>query len=293
MKKTTLLSSLILSTMVLGLVPLSASANDSATTQGDVRFETNEDGTGGNPGEPRDGSQVPIENSQNPNKPGELDGSWGKGSLRFEWVPNMHFGSQKISSADSYYPVDWQDKVTIDPDGVPQEVASYPQFVQVTDESGKQESNWSVSVKQSVFKGMDGTKEVELPNTMITLYNTQAYNSNSDHLDPVEAQKMTKAIYTLADVQNETSGKRLGTPIGSTGAELGKTTQSIDPTNGKTANGTKTSIVFAENDQFNGEVASVRSAKNESIKLFSPAKDVKVAGVTYTADLEWNLTVAP
>ncbi|MEG2254581.1 MAG: WxL domain-containing protein, partial [Vagococcus sp.] len=89
------------------------------------------------------------------------------------------------------------------------------------------------------------------------------------------------------------SGVRKGTPITTTGIELGQSTQSIDPVKGKTPNGTKTSIVFAEDDQFNGEVSANRTGKNEAVKLFSPAKDVKVSGVTYKADLVWDLVVAP
>ncbi|MBO0477330.1 WxL domain-containing protein [Vagococcus sp. DIV0080] len=292
MKKTTLISGLVLSTIILGAVPFTAHA-DSASTYGDVTFEANDDKEGGNPGEPKDGSQVPITNSKDPNDPNKLDGSWGKGSLRLEWVPNFHFGTQKISSADSYYPTAWQDQVTIDPSGAAKDVKDYPQYAQVTDESGKSVSKWRVNVKQTVFKGKDGAKDVELPNTMITLFNTQAYNSNSDHIDPVEAQKMTKDIFTLTDVKNETSGVRKGTPITTTGIELGQSTQSIDPVKGKTPNGTKTSIVFAEDDQFNGEVSANRTGKNEAVKLFSPAKDVKVSGVTYKADLVWDLVVAP
>ncbi len=293
MTKKTIISGLVLSTLILGAVPFTAHADDSATTYGDVKFEANEDKDGGNPGEPKDGSQVPITNSTDPNNPAKLDGSWGKGSLRFEWVPNFHFGTQKISSSDSYYATAWQDKVTIDPSGTPKEVADYPQYAQVTDESGNTVSKWRVNVSQTVFKGNDAGKDVELPNTMITLFNTQAYNSNSDHIDAGEAQKMTKEIFTLTDVKNDASGVRKGTPITNTGIELGQSTQSIDPVKGKTPNGTKTSIVFAEDDQFNGEVSANRSGKNEAVKLFSPAKDVKVAGVTYKADLVWDLIVAP
>ena len=292
MKKKIILG-LILSPIILSAIPFSVSADDSGTTYGDVKFEANDVTDGVNPGEPKDGSQVPIDNSMDPNDPSKPDGSWGKGSLRLEWVPNFHFGSQKISSADSYYPATWQDEVTIDSSGTPKVVKDYPQYAQVTDESGKTTSKWSVRVKQTVFKGKDGAKDVELPNTKITLYNSQAYNSNSDHVDPVEAQKMTKSIFTLTDIKNDIGGTRMGTPITTTGIELGQTTQSIDPVNGKTANGTKTSIVFAEDDQFNGEVSTTRTSKNEAVKLFSPAKDVKVAGVTYKADLVWDLVVAP
>lgn len=293
MKKTSLISGLVLSTIILSAVPFTAHADSAATTRGDVEFQANDDKDGGNPGEPKDGSQVPITNAKDPKDANKLDGSWGKGAVRLEWVPNFHFGKQKISSADAFYPADWQDQVTIDPTGSPKDVKDYPQYAQVTDESGKSVSKWRVNVKQSVFKGNDGTKDVELPNTMITLFNTQAYNSNSDALTPADAQKMTKEIFTLTDVKNDAGGSRKGTPITTTGIELGQSTQSIDAVNGKTANGTKTSVVFAEDDQFNGEVSATRTDKNEAVKLFSPAKDVKVEGVTYTANLEWDLIVAP
>lgn len=261
MKTKKIISGLILSTIILGSVPFIVSADDSVKTYGDVKFEANEDKEGGHPGEPKDGSQVPIDNSKDPNDNSKLDGSWGKGSLRLEWVPNFHFGSQKISSSDTYYPAAWQDEVTIDSSGTPRKVENYPQYTQVTDESGKTISKWSVKVKQTIFKGKDGTTEVELPNTMITLFNTQAYNSNSEHVDPTEAQKITKNIFTLTDIKNDVNGVNKGTPITTTGIELGKSTQSIDAVNGKTPNGTKTSIVFAENDQFNGDVSANRTTK--------------------------------
>lgn len=287
MKKQMIISSALLAIIGGTLVsPVTLAAEEvgklsQANTTGDVMFEANDskpEDEKWTAGEPKNGSQNTIENGE--------DGNFGNGALRLDWVPNFHFGKQKISSSNQEYSAKWTPEVIINKGKADEKkVSNYPQYVQVTDESGIIDSNWKVTVKQLPFKTEKDGQTYTLPNTSVKLYNTQAYNSKSTDLDSKKAKKQTEAIVTLTSLNG-------GVLLLDQEFTLAQSAKSVDNPKTETSNGSKTSIVFAINEQFNGDVSGTRDELNEAVKLFTPASDVKLVEQMYTADLVWNLESA-
>ncbi|MBE9387596.1 WxL domain-containing protein [Vagococcus salmoninarum] len=224
-----------------------------AETKGSVSFERNDNQEGGNPTEP--GGTDPL----NPQDPGGNT----NGALRIEYVPNIQFGTQKISLEDKLYNSKWNL-------GKLSEAKSriIPHMIQVTDERGSTE-DFKVTVTGTTFKDAEGGNE--LKNTRLQFTGQTLINSNEAvatdiltgfQFDPehkvVINDKESVVISTLAD---------------------------------KTADGSKSYNVFSNNyehEAFFGNQTTLPK-DNEGIQLFSPGTDVKKDSVAYEATLTWTL----
>lgn len=142
MKKTTLISTVALSALILGAA--APAFADEAISNADVTF-VEDDGTTdpGNPGEP--------DPDPDPGEPDPEPGGGGGegGPLRIDYVTHMKFGEQKISgSTKEYHPLlaKWNYE----------EGAVYiPHFIQLTDNRGTNDG-WSLQVERSEFETAAG-----------------------------------------------------------------------------------------------------------------------------------------
>lgn len=225
-------------------------------------------------------SDVIFEEDKDPNTVGEIirpgtpseaiepdEGGHTTGSLRINHVPNIHFGNQKISTANKEYNaiVEGYQKAG---------VAGYiPNFVQVADARGSMTAKWKLSVVGTVFSPIVKADSPKLKNTYITLNQEKITNNVYDELTP-----------------NTTLDRVAG--FGSTAVKIRTDgTSGIDILNVKAnqnTNSTITSSVF--NTSYTKDAVYKAGEENTGISLHVPASDIKVDGETYEANLIWTLS---
>ncbi|OJG75033.1 hypothetical protein RV12_GL002078 [Enterococcus quebecensis] len=241
-----------------------------ASTETTLEFIPN-DANGGNPVVPGKG---PEERARI--YPEKTDGSFTNGSLRIEHVPAIRFGQQKISSKIEYYQALWGSGTV----GEDETKVKIPSFAQVTDERGIQ-SSWELTVYQE--KAFQNTKNDKntLENTRIEIHEGQLFNT----VEP-DASVLVSGVLGL-DASNA-----VDIPVGVKGNAI----KVMATKEGKTTDGSKTSIVFAsakdyDNDAtfYAAEKQAALSIDHSGIQLRTPGKDKKEKA-TYSANLIWTLT---
>lgn len=155
MKKTMLVSSLVLFSTLLGATSVNAGEKgDSATSQGVIKLVVD---TGSNtiidpedpnqevtPEKPKDPNKpIGPENPLEPMEPGNPEGgiTGNQGPLSIDFVSPFYFGEQAIKATDETYFAKVQN---VNVDGKSKEV---PNYVQVTDKRGET-GGWELTVKQ-------------------------------------------------------------------------------------------------------------------------------------------------
>ncbi|GEN95068.1 WxL domain-containing protein [Pediococcus ethanolidurans] len=132
MKKTTLISLISMSGLVLGAIaPVTAFAADNRneSTNATATFEENIT----NPIDPVDPTD--------PNEPGDGGGTGEVGPLSIDYVSNFNFGTHDVPTADTVY--------TAEDDTGKNTGKTYPNFVQVSDQRAGDPKGWSLTVSQN------------------------------------------------------------------------------------------------------------------------------------------------
>ncbi|WP_429948768.1 hypothetical protein IGJ55_002748 [Enterococcus sp. AZ170] len=265
-----------------------ATVNEDVTTEGDVKFTPNTDGTGGliKPGTVDDTIKV-------------ADGAASKGALRITNVPSFRFGTVSVSAQATSYPslLTTYQTTSTDKDGIVTEgtkKVKIPQFVQVADERGEAEGVFKVTAKATKFTEQDvaeGKIADVLENTRIQFYGQTLRNNvlDKDAVNKVDAD----ATEILAGM-NVDPAAEAGKPIG----ELNDTTAlpilSTKVAGG--ANGSISSIVFDGSYTTDKEYDKLTDGKgnplttNDQVKLSVPAGESPKSNVTYKSTITWNLT---
>jgi hypothetical protein len=188
MKKSTIVSTVLLSTFILGTAPTAAFAEEVAAseTNATVKFEaesTEADGGGAtlDPTNPEGEGIKPD--------PGEGSEST-KGPLRIDFAPNFKFGSVTMSgNAADYNPL-YPKVGLLDKEGQlsdPLQEKYVPHYVQVTDNRGTNEG-WELAVSATPFKGTVNP-DADLKATL-TLSNAQF----STAVKPVDGKDFVPAM---------------------------------------------------------------------------------------------------
>lgn len=273
--KNTILGSLLVSTLILGgfsITVLAADANDnsmSGKTKGDVTFKQ-----GDAPGGPTDPNKPdkPII-PEKPIKPiPTVDG------VSLVHAPSFSFGDVKVSPTGDQYPVlESQFYTAANEDGTPDKSTGYfaPDFMQVVDLSGKDTIKWDIKVKhEGFFKAQKDEKTYELKNTSIRLLGQTISNSNNaEGLAGFSLDKEDKGV------------KYAQIPVADADLTV------LSSSNPGATNNSITTNVFK-----NGYDASVKNdiqKKNNDVLLDVPAGEKPQAGLQYSTDLIWTLTVTP
>lgn len=191
-------------------------------------------------------------------------------------APSFDFGKNKISTANADYDALF-DSAKKDSTG---QAFAMPHFVQVGDASGSLATKWKVEVSQIAEFASGANK---LKNATIDFYGTTATNS------------MNPAANVVKELSISASGKD-SIPYKADGKlEVLKRKDAVAGQEGDSATtGTISSVVFHKNyvaDDFKETGANSVGDRTDQVKLHVPKQQV-VKG-TYTADLEWTLTVAP
>lgn len=152
MKKTTLVSSALLTVMTLASASMGAvhaATVTPATSTADVTFEANDDKT--TPVDPTDPSK-PVDPSK-PTDPADTPnpGTGNMGPLSIDYVSNLKFGTQKIKDS-AYF------STNTNP------------YIQITDKRGTG-AGWVASAAISDFTGTKDSKPVTLAGAELTLNN--------------------------------------------------------------------------------------------------------------------------
>jgi hypothetical protein len=137
MKKSIIVASLLVSTLVLGAQNAFAENTSSATTEGTIGVEkpTAEDGDITDPVDPTDPDNPFIPDNPNPGTPG---------LITIDQAPDLDFGTIKLGTAQTVYAAL---QTGTDSTGA---AKSVPNYVQVTDKSGNY-AGWELSVKRTEF----------------------------------------------------------------------------------------------------------------------------------------------
>lgn len=266
-----------------------AKVNEDVTTEGEVKFTPNTDGTGGliKPGTENHTIQV-------------ADGAASTGSLRITNVPSFRFGTVSVSAQATSYPsllTTYQTTSTDPEDGtvkVDTKKVKIPQFVQVADERGEAEGVFKVTAKATKFTEQnvaEGETPDVLENTRIQFYSQVLRNNvlDKDAVNHVDADATT-----ILSGMNVDPAAEAGKPIG----ELNDTTAlpilSTKVAGG--ANGSISSIVFDGSYTTDKDYDKLTDGKgnplttNDQVKLSVPAGESPKSNVTYKSTITWNLT---
>lgn len=276
MKKTALIAGLIVSGTILGAAtPAFADADGNLpyVSNGQIEFTENTDGN--KPKDPDD-KKTDVVPGPGPYEPGT------KTSLSIDFVSNLDFGKQKITTDDQTYKSKLQFLEEKDASGTVTDSYYTSNFAQVTDNRGEATpSGWTLTVKQlDQFKTgtPDPTTHVypadakELTGAAITFKNTKASSlSNAD-----------------SDYSNYPADLKLvpGTEVNVASALAGKGAGMTQVQWGPSAHQAVPSGTPATDDPYAGVPTS------DNITLFVPGATNKVKDV-YTTKLSWNLKNVP
>lgn len=274
--KNTILGSLLVSALVLGTFGISVFAADtndnsmSGKTQGDVTFTQGD--TPGGPTDPKDPDTPVI-----PDKPIKpiptVDG------VSLVHAPSFSFGDVKVSPTGDQYPVlESQFYSAANEDGTPDKSTGYfaPDFMQVVDLSGKDTIKWDIKVKhEGFFKAQKDEKTYELKNTSIHLLGQTISNSNN-------AEGL--AGFSL-DKEGKDGVKYAQIPVADADLTV------LSSANPGATNNSITTNVFKHG--YDTSVKNETQGKNTDVLLDVPAGETPQAGLQYSTDLIWTLTVTP
>lgn len=271
----------------LAAVPAAAAEVGSTSTVGDVTFKgADTDTPGGNPSTPGDDKKDDFITPDEEDK-----GSSTTGPLRIEYVPNLHFGEQTISTKNEEYNSLWnQGTVAGGTD-----MQNIPIFAQVRDETGSKTNSWKLTVQQTSLFAAAASEGVDpLENTRVRIYAATPYNSlyNLSNKDKPAGQEVSKkaAIPTALSSAITTDGyKTIPGPSDPDGA--------LEILNGTDTNGSDSSVVFSDTTQYDPNSATdpytvhedQDNPGNTGLKLFVPGTDVAYA-TGYTANFTWTLS---
>lgn len=269
--KKTLISSILLSTLVLGGAQAFAADTDTATnltTEGSIQFEAGGTTDPENPGEEPKEPEITDPNKPNPDpdpeekpeKPGDKPGGTinpNQGELKLEFAPNFQFDKQKVSNETVTYSAV---PTTYGEEG--QETYK-PLFAQVSDLripslDEMTLSKWSLTLSATAFKGYDGEgKEVAdlAAGSKIQLNDIMLVNSKNTETTDKESKTL----------------ELTGADAAQTIAKDGKQGLSV--------------IRFGESQEMTDK------AEYKGVQLVVPGKvsQSSIQGVTYKTALTWNL----
>ncbi|WP_430602293.1 hypothetical protein IGJ02_002621 [Enterococcus sp. DIV0724b] len=297
MMKKLVISSLLVSTVALGGFGMSVSA--APTTNGKASFTDKDAHT--HVVKPQTLEAIKdVTGGQAP------DGSVAEsGAVRLMYAPTFDFGINQISTIDADYavkmnsvqPITWTENIETKPStwthkntqtGDPaKDAAAYdiPQFVQVSDISGIDTTNWNVTVKQdTAFTNGTGADAKTLKaGTTIDIYG-QTLTTTSE----------TAVANLAAGMTMDASGKA-SIPIGKDVGGL-KVLGRKDSTAASATTGTITSNVFKK-EYGEADYSSTKTATstedfryNNDVKLHVPAQKI-TKDVTYSTTLTWAVTI--
>lgn len=259
-----IISGLLFLTLIQSTTKLTYAADAKNTNaNGIVRYEVNDEKTVPvDPEHPEEAINVP-----------ESEYTSTSGLLRFDFIPNLHFGAQAISSKDSVYEVNAQ--------LFSDTRSARPNHVQITDNRGEI-SGWELSVKQDTQFYSDDDKKEELKGVVLSFDKQWANSTMSKEYSPTIVKDAIKieqigASYPIAKAE---PGKGAGTweiVFGSTGEIEGieKTLTPLLNAEGQPV----TNPLFNNNGVY----------KNSAIRLFVPSKSTKHPA-KYKTELTWTLS---
>ncbi|MFW7432969.1 WxL domain-containing protein [Vagococcus carniphilus] len=248
---------------------VSAEIVGEADTKSDVKFVA--------PGPDEEGVIIKPDTPDDKIKP--EGGGQTKGALRISHVPDIHFGTQKISSdietvytsINERYQELSADGETLDP-----EVYSIPHFAQVVDERGQTKgAEWQLLVKATTFKSSN-SEVPELTGTYISMKEQQIFNT----------------VHEQSELDKRVIGFdcKTGIKLSSESVEI------LAVKAGQHTSCTKTSSVF--NDSYTSETDYhvdndyEKDSRNTGIRLHTFAKDIKMKDEVYASTLTWTLNDA-
>ncbi|MGX6962776.1 WxL domain-containing protein [Vagococcus xieshaowenii] len=285
MKK--MMSTLLLSTLVLGSLNTAVFAEEGITTnetsEGKVHFVVDDEAT--NP--PVSPPIVDPTDPENPDPttpeitPDEPDKETGQtGPLTIDFVSTLNFGIQKISNSDETYPA-FASKSTITGSDVK---VINPNYVQITDNTGSL-AGWTLKVEQT--QAFKDEAEHELEGAKINVSNG-AVNSASDTTGieakeafAIEPSTEEKAI--SVEVMTASEGHGAGQFFYLAGNGGTAVTEELGETRGTLVK----ADVLGEDGQVSGQ-----DWFNTAVQLEVPGASVKKS-TAYTAELTWTLTNQP
>lgn len=223
MKKNIIVTSLLISTVLLGTQQVFAANTENAITEGKVTMEkpTAGDGTETDPVDPNDPDNPFIPENPNPGTPEEGT----DGLITIDQAPDLNFGSLTLGKAQKAYAA--LQKGTSN--GIATEVQNY---VQVTDKSGNYQG-WTLSVKRTEF--VDGTDNSKtLAGTKINFKNASLVTtSNNDNLAPSTIFAAGSAgaeipVNTQVDLVEAGTSEGIGTWVYRLGSDAVQGAESIE-----------------------------------------------------------------
>lgn len=274
MKKSLVFATALAGMLALAPAALVSAADNTASTHGDITFETDDQTT------------TPIVTPPDPGNPTKPDGGGNgtPGALRIDFAPDLHFGIQKITSTNQDYKPVQQAGTATDASGT----RSYmPNFVQVTDNRGLDATDptagWTLSLKQEAqFANganlLDGAALSFTNNKFITRDATgAAVASPTGYTSPANVTLTPGTAATLATADNTTAG---------TVQEIWNTTNTLTPI---TADNDLKDTTGAEKTDDAFKTAFTAAPKDDGINLNVPGATHKVKGA-YNTDLTWTLS---
>ncbi|TLG78271.1 WxL domain-containing protein [Vagococcus zengguangii] len=267
MKKTTIISTIIMNTLLLGGLMPAVSAEglpQEASSEAGVGFEPNNEVV--DPVDPnKPDPEKPI-NPTDPENPGtDLPDpeTPNAGPISLDFASKLYFGLQKISTSNQTY------YAAAQPYGPDNQLTT--NYVQVTDVRGDDQATWKLSVKQ--------LKDFTVPETTKTLANTKIHftdgNMNTQAENSSAAPSVLNESFTLetgtqVDVVQASDGKGMGTWV--------------------LRFGTNDSLATNTGDE--GTYPEAITKLNKEISLEVPGASTKLAE-KYTTDLLWTLSDTP
>lgn len=261
MKKTEILFSLAVCSVVLGATSTAFAADVVLPTEGSIQWVVP---TG--PGE-----VIKPELPEIIIKPGE--GGSTSGPLKLQHVPDFDFGKQELKTGEqTFNPLLSSYTFTgdvVQPGGNKTDTYYIPHFIQVTDERGLK-NGWDLKVSATKFtNGSD-----VLDNATITLHGTDKL-SNSVHSDTEIKNRVT--TFGANDLVISTDPNA---PVLVMGTK--------DNTSATTTNGTKTSLVLDKT--YNKDKLDYKATDvNKGVTFTKTKNDIAILG-TYKSTINWTLT---
>lgn len=254
MKKTSTITALLISTVVLSTAsPAFAAPLGTNVT---VQFKAEDENAtgGGNTLDPTD----PNGNGVKPSIPG--DGNATKGPLRIDFAPNFKFGTVVMSgNAADYHPINLSLDMLDTAGAITSDKKVVPHYVQVTDNRGNNEG-WVLKMSATAFKGTKNT-ELDLAATLTLKTNPKFATVVEGSFAPTTLASSIKLNET--DQALITTGKNKG--MGTWATSFGETPQTL-----------------LEAD-----------SRNSYVTLHVPANSKKDPNENYASTINWTLETTP
>ncbi|MBL1229138.1 WxL domain-containing protein [Enterococcus sp. BWB1-3] len=263
---THLLGCLVLGSVLCAALPVSAQAETSSTAgNGHVRFA----------GDEGDGLVKDPEHPDTPVDPGESPRT--NGDLRIEFVPQLSFSANRLSSKDTSYPVNAQ----LFHDGT----AARGNFIQISDYRGGA-LGWTLQLRQEMQFYNPDTPNRQLDGAVLSL--DQAWTNSAQ--TAVQAPVVSKEVIHLDNIGStyNLAEAAVGTGSGTWSISFGASAENpLGLTSTLTPKITEDGQPVVDAAYENQQVY-----ENSAIKLSIPGA-TKKDPVTYTTVLTWILAELP